>query len=122
LSGSQFKATGFTGGYLLSDTGNWQKNAGNIPSGYDSRHSSNVYNSDKLPSRSLLDAMITVLSGVFAFAVDSELISVNPVADIGRSLRLPREMKKRLNHSPVTNQKRYLPRLRDALRFTIRYF
>ncbi|MBV5328070.1 MAG: site-specific integrase [Chlorobium sp.] len=56
----------------------------------------NIYNSDKKPSRSLLDTMIAVLSGVFAFAVDSELISVNPVADIGRSLRLPREMKKKV--------------------------
>jgi len=53
-----------------------------------------IYNSDTKPSRSLLDTMIAVLSGVFAFALDSELTAVNPVADIGRSLRLPKQMKK----------------------------
>jgi len=53
-----------------------------------------IYHSDKKPSQSLLDGMIAVLSGVFSMAVDSELISANPVANIGRSLRLPKEMKK----------------------------
>jgi len=53
-----------------------------------------IYNSDKKPSQSLLETMIAVLSGVFSFALDSELITVNPVVDIGRSLRLPKEMKK----------------------------
>jgi integrase len=53
-----------------------------------------IYNGKKKPSQSLLDTMIAVLSGVFNFAVDSEIIDTNPVVDIGRSLRLPKEMKK----------------------------
>lgn len=53
-----------------------------------------IYNGPGQPSQSLIEVMTAVLSGIFAMAVDSELIAANPVADIGRSLRLPREMKK----------------------------
>ncbi len=53
-----------------------------------------IYNSPGQPSQSLIEVMIAVLSGIFAMAVDSELIAANPVTDIGRSLRLPRQMKK----------------------------
>ena len=55
-----------------------------------------IYHGDNKPSQSLIEGMIAVLSGIFGMALDSEMISVNPVSEIGRSLRLPKEQKKEI--------------------------